>query len=308
MAVSEIRDQQVRLAAFDWLSEQVDRLGDVLPRALLQRGFVLKGERVALMSPQGIFKPKVLPELPLTITTVFGGPYDDTFGSDGLLGYRYRGTDPGHVDNVGLRKAMRLGVPLIYFHGVIQGKYLAVWPAYVVGDDPGSLTFTVAVDEKESARRLLSEAQGASLAGEEPDARRIYITSTVRQRLHQRTFRERVLRAYREQCALCRLRHQELLDAAHIVPDTEPEGEPRVQNGLALCKLHHAAFDRHLLGISPDYLIEIRQDILEEADGPLLKHGLQGFQHRHILLPASPRLRPDRDLLSLRYEQFRKAG
>ena len=202
---------------------------------------------------------------------------------------------------------MRLGVPLICFHGIVRGKYLAVWPVYIVGDDPGCLTFKVAVDDEQSARRLLSQAQPEFLAGEEPEARRIYITSTVRQRLHQRTFRERVLRAYREQCALCRLRHQELLDAAHIVPDTEPEGEPRVQNGLALCKLHHAAFDRHLLGVSPDYVIEIRQDILEEANGPLLKHGLQGIHQRQILLPVSPRLRPDRDLLSLRYEQFRKA-
>ena len=259
------------------------------------------------MSPQGIFKPRVLPDLPLTLTTVVGGPYDDAFTSEGLLAYRYRGTDPDHADNVGLRKAMRLGVPLIYFHGIVRGKYLAVWPVYIVGDDPGCLTFKVAVDDEQSARRLLSQAQPEFLAGEEPEARRIYITSTVRRRLHQRTFRERVLRAYREQCALCRLRHQELLDAAHIVPDTEPEGEPRVQNGLALCKLHHAAFDRHLLGVSPDYVIEIRQDILEEANGPLLKHGLQGIHQRQILLPASPRLRPDRDLLSLRYEQFRKA-
>ena len=42
-------------------------------------------------------------------------------------------------------------------------------------------------------------------------------------------------------CALCRLRHQELLDAAHITPDSEAEGEPLVSNGVVLCKLHHAA-------------------------------------------------------------------
>ena len=40
--------------------------------------------------------------------------------------------------------------------------------------------------------------------------------------------------------ALCRLRHQELLDAAHITPDGDAEGEPVISNGVALCKLHHA--------------------------------------------------------------------
>jgi hypothetical protein len=39
----------------------------------------------------------------------------------------------------------------------------------------------------------------------------------------------------------------ELLDAAHILPDGHPKGEPVVPNGLALCKLHHAAFDRQRL-------------------------------------------------------------
>ena len=87
--------------------------------------------------------------------------YDRLWGTaDDLLHYRYRGTDPQHRDNVGLRTAWRREVPLIYFHGVLRGRY---------------------------------------------------VTSLVRRRLHQRSFRERVLRAYRDQCALCRLRHQELL-------------------------------------------------------------------------------------------------
>jgi putative restriction endonuclease len=76
-----------------------------------------------------------------------------------------------------------------------------------------------------------------------------------------------VLAAYREHCAICRLRHKELLEAAHIVADRDPEGEPHVSNGLALCKLHHAAFDRHIIGVRPDYVVEVRLDILEEVIG-----------------------------------------
>jgi putative restriction endonuclease len=128
-----------------------------------------------------------------------------------------------------------------------------------------------------------------------------------RRRLHQQSFRERVLKAYREQCALCRLRHRELLDAAHILPDSEPEGEPNVSNGLALCKLHHAAFDKLILGITPDYIVVVRSDILEESDGPMLRFGLQGIHHQTISVPRSSDLRPDRDMLAWRYEQFQKA-
>jgi putative restriction endonuclease len=117
-----------------------------------------------------------------------------------------------------------------------------------------------------------------------------------------------VLRAYREQCAICRLRHEELLDAAHILPDGHPRGEPVVPNGLALCKLHHAAFDRHVLGVRPDLTVELRPDVLREPDGPMLKYGLQGFQGARLPLPRDPALRPNREFVEERYGMFRKAG
>jgi putative restriction endonuclease len=77
------------------------------------------------------------------------------------------------------------------------------------------------------------------------------VTQLTQRRLHQEGFRLRILRAYCDCCAVCRLPHQEVLDAAHILPDGHPKGEPIVPNGLAFCKLHHAAFDRHCLGIRP---------------------------------------------------------
>jgi putative restriction endonuclease len=101
-----IQDSRVRSAAFKWLAEQVALHGDVLPRNLLAEGFMIDGNRVPLLGPQGIFKPKVLSDIPLSITTAPGGPYDDAFGQDGLLRYRYRGNNPEHRDNQGLRQAV----------------------------------------------------------------------------------------------------------------------------------------------------------------------------------------------------------
>lgn len=253
-------DRQVRLAAFEFLAQQTQLHGEVLPRKILEIGFTLGGKRVPLIGPQGIFKPAILSGIPLSITTVpvvrdSPRPYNDEVGQDGLLRYRYRGTDPRHSDNAGLRRAMERGSPLIYLYGVVPGQYMPVWPVYIAADDPASLTFSVAMDDAQAA------LHGASLTSDFTDtalnARRQYITTTIRQRLHQRSFRERVLQAYQERCAICQLRHQELLEAAHILPDGHPKGEPIIPNGLALCKLHHAAFDKNILGIRPDLVIEL---------------------------------------------------
>jgi putative restriction endonuclease len=130
------------------------------------------------------------------------------------------------------------------------------------------------------------------------------VTRTIRQRLHQVVFRERVIRAYQERCALCSLRHLELLDAAHITPDSDPEGEPIVSNGVSLCKLHHAAFDRLFFAIRPDYLIEVRPSILAEHDGPMLVVGLQQIHEKRISLPRRAGDLPDPERLARRYQEF----
>jgi putative restriction endonuclease len=61
------------------------------------------------------------------------------------------------------------------------------------------------------------------------------------------------------------------------VPDIEPEGIAAVVNGLALCAIHHLAFDRNLLGIDTTGVVRIADRLLREIDGPMLKTGLQGF-------------------------------
>lgn len=300
--LNEDTDSQVRNAAFTLLRDLTATHGDVIPFEPLSRGLVFDGKRVPLLGPKGIFKPQIL-NLPLSITTSPSSPYDDAFTNSGLLKYRYRGNDPHHPDNVGLRRVMALGKPLIYLHGVIKGRYVAAWPVYVTDDDPGGLTFTVAVDDKAN----ISYSSEGQILDSELAIRRRYVTAAARVRLHQRLFRERVLDAYHNACSLCRLAHRELLEAAHIIPDSDDAGEPRVSNGLSLCKLHHAAFDQGILGIRPDFVAEIRTDILAEIDGPMLKHGLQAMHNTKLWVPRSASLKPDREALQCRYDRFRAA-
>ncbi len=294
-------DAQIRSTVFNWLGRQIEKFPHALPRELLLQGLEINGRRVPLLSAQGIFKPAVM-ELPLSITTSPKSPYNDAFEGNDLLCYRYRGKDPFHRDNIGLREVGRRRLPLIYFHGLAPSRYAAIWPVFVVGDDAARLTFQVAADDFRAMGT--ATAPGAAVGDESTDIRRRYVTSTVRRRLHQGAFRERVLDAYKHECAFCRFRHDELLDAAHITPDSHEEGEPVVSNGLSLCKLHHAAFDHGFIGLRPDLVLEVRPDILAESDGPTLKHGLQGLHHTRIIPPRRPEWKPEPGRLEERYRRF----
>ncbi len=201
---------------------------------------------------------------------------------------------------------MNRQIPLIYFHSVVKGEYVPAWPVFIQDDDVANLTFTVALDTQEVVERLGSGdiARDESLSY----GRRSYLTATYLARLHQSSFRLKVLRAYQNQCTLCRIKHPELLDAAHIIADKHEAGDPIVPNGLSLCKIHHAAFDANIIGITPDYIIKVRNDILFETDGPMLKHGLQDLDNTMIVLPSRRLNWPDPERLEIRYDQFLRAG
>ncbi|MBA3552596.1 MAG: HNH endonuclease [Actinobacteria bacterium] len=223
-------------------------------------------------------------------------------GADAYPRYKWRGSNPRAWDNIALRRAMELRKPLAWFVGVSPGVYDPIFPVWLVDEEPSEQQFVVALDD------LMRDQWRSDLSTRTPfDPVRRYALATVRVRLHQRVFRDKVLLAYDSQCALCRLRHRALLDAAHIKEDTAG-GQPIVPNGVAMCAIHHRAFDADVLGIRPDYVIEIRADVLAEQDGPTLRHALQGLHHELIVLPRRRAERPSDVLLEERYERFRAAG
>jgi putative restriction endonuclease len=288
----------VRRSAMSWLDQ---RRVDLVTQTFLA-SFEYDGHSLPLMDRQrGIRKPAGM-EAALSIRTVFtepGGtpPYADAAGPDGLIRYKYRGNDPLHPENKALRRAYLDGLPLIWFVGIAPAQYKPVYPVWIVGDEPEQLQFAIALDQ---GQRLIKP-------GEDIGADTKHYMERLNQvRLHQPMFRARVLAAYDSHCALCRLGHVELLDAAHIIPDGRPHGDPVVPNGLAMCKIHHAAYDRNILGVRPDLVVDVRQDILDEIDGPMLRHGLQEMKGLRITVPSSRRSRPDRMRLEERYEEFRR--
>jgi putative restriction endonuclease len=143
------------------------------------------------------------------------------------------------------------------------------------------------------------------LAPPETALERRYALRAVKQRLHQASFREAVITAYNGRCALSGLPESLLLDAAHIVADKDEQfGQPVVPNGIPLSKIHHAAFDAHLIGIDADYRLHVSDRLLGQNDGPMLE-ALKGLKGGTIHLPVRIKDRPDQDRLAQRFERFK---
>jgi putative restriction endonuclease len=303
-------DWAMRAAAFGQI-RRLQAIRDQLTSADLKAGFQFDGERIPLVNPQrGIFKPRQMEAL-LSIKTVFPKPgarvwYDDQrnvhqqiYGGDETVDYSFMGTNADVADNRWLREAMDRHVPIIYFLGVSPGRYQAVFPAFIVGWDSKSAKAQVAFSDPAS-KYLPKPPSNVT--------ERRYALRLVQQRLHQASFRDAVITAYKGRCALSGMPESLLLDAAHIIVDGDEQyGQPIVQNGIPLSKIHHAAFDAHLIGVDPDFRVHVSDRLLVQHDGPLLE-SMKRLNHGMLHLPPRAQDRPDRDRLALRFEQFRAAA
>ncbi|WP_246104557.1 HNH endonuclease [Rudaeicoccus suwonensis] len=284
----------------DWLRIRTnDGLDALTSEEILEFQFQGEPRRLAA-TQQGIWKPHDLPAA-LAIRTTYRAegqerPYDDNLGVDGLFRYKWRGDDPLHSDNRALRAAKDLGKPLIWWWGVGKAVYKPIFPIYLIDEEITQQQFVVATDG-------LQELPETGSAVEE--VLRRYIQRETLQRLHQPVFRSMVMRAYGTRCSVCELGHSVLLDAAHIVEDRHELGVAAIRNGLALCKIHHSAYDAGILGVTPDLTIKIRSDILQEVDGPLLEHGLKALNNTPLrVVPKVRKERPDPELLEIHYQKF----
>lgn len=309
-------DRLLRQAAFDRVRELSRRHDDIVPLDVLREGFAFAGRRISFGSFfSGIYRPKELhgPAALALVTappkTGRPAPYEDTFDeASGRLTYRFRdagsssirATAQAEADNRTLIEAHRLGVPVIYFRGIAPSQYTPLEPVFVSAIDMTTRTAELAVGLP------LADTTEAGLVSDEITRR--YATREAAYRLHQHRFRDAVLRAYRTRCAVCSLKEASLLQAAHIIEDRDPLGGATVVNGLALCAIHHLAYDRNLLGIDPDGVVHMQERLLGEIDGPMLENGLQHFHGARILQPRRPGDRPDQERLALRFDAFLDAA
>ena len=302
------RDTMMRMAAFEHV-RRLNEVHDHLTATELKLGFIFEGNRIPLVNPQrGIFKPQQMRFL-LSIKTVFPKPggkiwYDDQrevhrqiFEGDETVDYAFMGQNPEAADNCWLREAFENRIPVIYFLGIAPGRYQVMPPAFITGWDASTLM----------ARVAFGVPDQDALAPPENALERRYSLRAVKQRLHQASFREAIISAYKGRCAVSGLPEPLLLDAAHIISDKDERfGHPVIPNGIPLSKIHHAAFDAHLIGIDPDYRLHVSDRLLGQKDGPLLET-LKRLHGEAIHLPSRSKDRPDRDRLALRFERFKAA-
>jgi putative restriction endonuclease len=285
------RDEAIRARVFADLDRMLRDTDGTLTRTDLL-GYSIDGEALPLIDySRGIRNPRAL-DATLAVVSSPSGPYADKELFPGVWLYSFRaGSAAG--DNTKLRAAKELEADIILFHKPEPNVYQPIYPVRVieVDEDPGHVV--LALPEVAEIR-----TESASVVEREWAAALTY------RRVHQPAFRAMVLRAYETQCTVCHFRHAELLDAAHILGDKHERGEATVTNGMAMCKIHHAAYDRNFLGVTPDYEVRINTALLAEKDGPMLRHGLQEMHGQRIIVPKRVADRPDRERLAERFAEF----
>ncbi len=130
--------------------------------------------------------------------------------------------------------------------------------------------------------------------------RRTAVTSVSR-RLRDAKFRKNVLTAYNYRCAFCGVQLN-LTDAAHIVPVSHEDSVDRTYNGLALCALHHQAYDQSLVTVWEDYTVRVHEAEVTSLQALQRGAGIEAFRialFPSILLPSVISDRPHADFVRL---------
>ncbi len=307
-------DSEILQAAFKQARQLQALYGDAIPWAAIEKGFYYKGKKVHFASKAiGIFKPAAMSKGLISIKTVIPKTgrfniYNDHQSSDDFYHYSLQEGGAHQNNNRYLWEAQSLNQPFIYFHGVSPSYYSALFPCFVseIFDQGEKDSFCNVSVGSELDNLLPPLVEGHYLIPNSFERR--YAIRESKTRLHQSSFRQAVLSAYQNKCAMTGLPTPRLLDAAHIIPDTEANGVAAVQNGIALSKLHHTAYDRHLIGIDSDFKIHVSDEVMAETDGPLLEESIKGLNGRKLTVPSRKALHPNKEHLAARFEEFLKAN
>ena len=295
----------LRSAAFAQVRRLEKVYGDNIPWAAISQGFDFDGDKILLASkPVGIFKPKQLSRGALSIRSSKPRAgrkniYTDAEDIDGTFVYALQKSSSENHFNRALMECFEDRLPLIYFQGVSEGAYTAIYPCYIESIDMHAMVCKLSID----SLSIIEKAEAEFWFAKPIDRR--YAAREVRVRLHHAEFRMRIIKAYGARCAMTSLAVPELLEAAHIVPDAHHLGVAEVNNGLCLSRIHHRAFDSNLIGITPDYRVQISDRLLAASGSEFLEYGVKALHGQRLFVPKSKLNWPDKDALAARFEEFR---
>jgi len=301
-----MKDNQILSSAFNKVKNIEYLYGDDIPWSAIEKGFQFDDEKIFLANKaRGIFKPKQMSRGVLSIKTTIPRQgrvniYSDEESNNGYFIYSLQTGDPRGGGNKHLWESLEDESPFIYFYPVAPGIYKALWPCFVTSINSENMNCQVVVGAPKD-----SPIEAETITYNLPtEIEREYRIAESRVRIHQAVFREQVLKAYDNKCAITGLPIPTLLDAAHITPDSHETGAAIVTNGVSLSKIHHRAFDASLLGIDPDFKIHISEKLLNIDDGIMLEGGLKAFQGKKINVPLNSNHKPDRYRLDERFHKY----
>jgi putative restriction endonuclease len=133
------------------------------------------------------------------------------------------------------------------------------------------------------------------------------VVETVTRLVRASNFRDQVMSAYGNRCAVTRAQLK-LVDAAHILPAGAAGSVDTVVNGIALSPTWHRAFDQGLVYLNPDLQMRINPARVQHLTSLQLHGGLDvmtPYLNRTIHLPVDVNQRPSPRFIGLA-NNFRK--
>jgi len=170
---------------------------------------------------------------------------------------------------------------LLDCHYVRKGEFMKYEFRFRIEGIP---SFTKKIQENVDIRRI-----SVSEHPELTDDRRY---SKVQRLARNKAFSDQIKKIYDFKCAVCGKRrfssaNYPEVEAAHIFPK-DKNGSDDLRNGIALCKLHHWAFDTGLFSIADDFSIIIEERIREDPN----YNEISKFEGKKIHLPLDKKLYP----------------
>lgn len=291
-------------AAFEKIKELESIYGDSIPSVAIRNGFDIDGENIRLENQVvGIFKPRQMKQGALSIKTTMSRDgdaniYNDQLVDSGYYKYSLQEGDPYGVNNKYLWQSLESKMPFIYFHAVAPAVYKALWPCFIKNIFPEERHALVALGPTVNDQYIDSYYRDLD------DIESRYLVRESKVRLHQASFREAVMSAYNRSCAVTGLSVEKLIEAAHIIPDSEIGKHQSVTNGIALNRIHHKAYDSNLIGIDPDLRIHVGKELIEIRENRFIKDCVLRFDNKQLNSPSNPKYAPNKDYLARRFEKF----
>lgn len=301
-------DSRIRQVSFQRLKDIAAEYSSDVPWDALAAPVPLGDDSIYLASRAiGIFKPRQMPDGILSVKTVVPKQgrvniYSDSASDEGGFWYSLEEGGLAKPANRQLMVSYERQDPIIYLMGIAPGRYFPLWPCYIDNVDVAREVCHISMQDR---RGTIAGVAEDSAIYRPDDIEQRYIIREVKSRVHQAEFRVRVMQAYSNRCAMTGLPVPQLLEAAHIIPDTHVSSTAEVSNGISLSRLHHRAYDANLIGIDPDYQIHLNDELLAMKDGPLLE-SMKQLDGQRLTVPRSVKERPYCEALELRYQQFLK--